>query len=358
MKKMLLVAAVALTGMQAALAQTAYSVTGTAGPDLKKVYIIDVANRFAAIDSATVSGGRFALKGSQPKDAILGIGSQEQALLFVNDGVPVEVSLEQQTLKGSAQNEKLNGYDRELTPIDTQMGDIIAKARAAAGMMPKEEMDSLGALYMALSEQREKRVMEIIAENSDNMIPVAFIDQNMAYSMSYDQLKTVCNPQNAYYDHPAMQVPRRLLENMEKRAPGKLFTDMTIPDMDGKERKLSEWLGKGGYVMIDFWASWCGPCRQEMPNVVANYAKYHEKGFEIIGISFDQKAESWKNAVGQMGMTWPQLSDLGYWKSAAAGVYGISSIPASILFDGEGKIIATDLRGEKLGEKLQEIYGF
>jgi len=176
--------------------------------------------------------------------------------------------------------------------------------------------------------------------------------------MSYDQLKQLCDPARPYYDHPAMKMPRRLLEGLEKRAPGKLFTDMTIPDMSGKERKLSEWLGKGQYVMIDFWASWCGPCRQEMPNVVANYKKYHEKGFEIIGISFDRSAEPWKKAVEQMGMTWPQLSDLGYWQSAAAGVYGISSIPASILFDGQGKIIATDLRGEKLGEKLQQLYGF
>jgi peroxiredoxin len=90
--------------------------------------------------------------------------------------------------------------------------------------------------------------------------------------------------------------------------------------------------------------------------VVENYKKYHAKGFEIIGISFDRSAEPWKKAVEQMGMTWPQLSDLGYWQSAAAGIYGINSIPASILFDGEGKIIATNLRGEKLGEKLQELY--
>ena len=94
-----------------------------------------------------------------------------------------------------------------------------------------------------------------------------------------------------------------------------------------------------------------------MPNVVANYEKYHAKGFEIIGISFDRSADPWKKAVEQMNMKWPQLSDLGYWQSAAAGVYGINSIPASILFDGSGKIIATNLRGEKLGEKLKELYG-
>ena len=341
-----------------AQAQTNYSVTGTTSDDVTKVYLLDITHRNAQIDSANVVAGKFSFKGSQEENAILGLTYKDNIVLFINDGTPIEATLATQTLKGSALNNKLNAYDRELTPIDTQMNAIMAKARAAAGMMPKEEMDSLGAIYMALSEQRENRVMQIIKDNPDNLIPAAFIDANMAYSMSYDQLKEICNPQKAYYNHPAMQMPKRLLEGLEKRAPGKLFTDMTIPDMDGKEHKLSEWLGNGQYVMIDFWASWCGPCRQEMPNVVTNYAKYHEKGFEIIGISFDRTAEPWKNAVKQMGMTWPQLSDLGYWQSAAAGVYGINSIPASILFDGQGKIVATDLRGEKLGEKLQEIYGF
>lgn len=250
---------------------------------------------------------------------------------------------------------KLEAYQQELAPLKAQMDTIVAQVRSRR--IKEELMDSVVAVYEALSEKVEARQMEIIRENLDNMIPAAFIG-DMAYSLSYDQLKELCNPARPFYNHPAMKLPKRLLEGLEKRLPGKFFTDMTIPDMDGKDRKLSEWLGKGQYVMIDFWASWCGPCRQEMPNVVANYAKYHDKGFEIIGISFDRTAEPWKKAVEQMKMTWPQLSDLGYWQSAAVDVYGISSIPASILFDGEGKIIATDLRGDKLGQKLQDLYGF
>ena len=96
----------------------------------------------------------------------------------------------------------------------------------------------------------------------------------------------------------------------------------------------------------------------EMPNVVANYAKYHESGFEIVGISFDQEAQPWKQAVANMKMTWPQLSDLGGWESAAVELYKVYGIPASILFDGSGKAVAVNLRGEALGEKLKEIYGF
>ncbi|MCR4603726.1 MAG: AhpC/TSA family protein [Prevotella sp.] len=355
MKKFVLFAAVGLMAISAQ-AQKTYTVTGTTTTDMTQVYLLDVANRFALIDSAKVVDGKFSMTGTQTENAILGLGFKDYVVQFINDGVPVQASLATYELKGSPQNEKLNAYERELNPIDQQLGDIMAQVRA--GKVSREQMDSVGAVYMALSEKKDARVLEIIRDNSDNMIPAVFIDQNMAYSMSYEQLKEVCNPKNAYFNHPAMQQPKRMLANLEKRAPGKMFTDMTIPDMDGKEHKLSEWIGKGQYVMIDFWASWCGPCRQEMPNVVANYNKYHEKGFEIIGISFDQKADLWKKSAEQMQMKWPQLSDLGYWKSAAVEVYGISAIPASILFDGNGKIIATDLRGEKLGQKLQELYGF
>ncbi len=351
------VAAMIFGGATVADAQqmVAFEVNGKAPASLKKVYLIDVAARNAVIDSASVTAGAFKLGGNIQKNIVLGVSDGSFTALFINDGTPIQIDMADYKLKGSAQNEKLNAYYRELTPIDMQLADILGKARSR--QLTKEQMDSIGNVYVALSEKKNARLKEIVLQNADNMIPAAFVG-NMAYSLGYDELKQICNPQNAYYNHPSMEQPKRLFAGLEKRAPGKMFTDMTIPDMDGKEHKLSEWIGKGQYVMIDFWAAWCGPCRQEMPNVVANYGKYHDKGFEIIGISFDRTADAWKAAVKQMGMTWPQLSDLRYWQSAAAGVYGISAIPASILFDGSGKIVATDLRGPQLGEKLKEIYGF
>jgi len=250
------------------------------------------------------------------------------------------------------QKAKLQAYQQELAEYDKQLSQFEAEAKSSP-----EKINEIRPKAMEAYSKKLTKELQIVRENSDNLIPVLYID-DVIYMLDYDDLKAVCNPANAYYHHPSMDKARTMLAKMEKRAPGKMFTDMTIKDIDGKDRKLSEWIGHGQYVMIDFWASWCGPCRQEMPNVVANYAKYHEKGFEIIGISFDQKAEAWKSAVGQLGMTWPQLSDLGGWKSSAADVYGISSIPASILIDGQGKIVAIDLRGSKLGDKLKEIYGF
>lgn len=135
-----------------------------------------------------------------------------------------------------------------------------------------------------------------------------------------------------------------------------LYKDIVMNDIRGKERRLSEWVGNGNYVLVDFWASWCKPCRDEIPNIVAAYEKYHAKGFDVVGISFDQSDEAWKTAIIQMGMKWHHISDLKGWKSTASKIYGVRSIPSNILVDGNGKIVATNLRGEALQEKLTEIY--
>ena len=143
---------------------------------------------------------------------------------------------------------------------------------------------------------------------------------------------------------------------LELRRPGLMYTDLVMKDMNDKEIKLSQYAGKGNYVFVDFWASWCGPCRAEMPNVVEAYKKYHSKGLEIVGVSFDQKKDAWTAAVKNLGMEWPQMSDLKGWQCAAGKVYGIRSIPSNILLDPQGKIVASDLRGEDLQKRLAEIY--
>jgi peroxiredoxin len=137
---------------------------------------------------------------------------------------------------------------------------------------------------------------------------------------------------------------------------GTQVTNLTMTDVDGKEHQLSEWCGKGNYVLIDFWASWCGPCLRELPNVISCYEKYHDKGFEIIGISFDNRKEAWLAAIKRLNMMWPQLSDLKGWKSLGAVAFGVTSIPANILVDPQGRIVALDLRGTNLINKLAEIY--
>lgn len=138
--------------------------------------------------------------------------------------------------------------------------------------------------------------------------------------------------------------------------PGRMAPEIAMPDPDGKTRKLSDLRGK--VVMIDFWASWCRPCRMENPNVVKLYKKYHDKGFEIYSVSLDKDRSQWLRAIDQDGLEWANhVSDLNGWTSSGGATYGITSVPSTVLIDRQGRIIARNLRGEQLANKLKEIFG-
>jgi peroxiredoxin len=144
-----------------------------------------------------------------------------------------------------------------------------------------------------------------------------------------------------------------MVERMFSTAIGQTAPDIVLPSPDGKEIALSSLKGK--VVLIDFWASWCGPCRREMPNVVKAYAKFKDKGFEIFGVSLDQEKDRWVEAIAKDHITWPQVSDLQQWNSVVVKQYNIQGIPYTVLLDKEGKIIAKNLRGAELEEKLATV---
>lgn len=136
---------------------------------------------------------------------------------------------------------------------------------------------------------------------------------------------------------------------------GDIAPQIALPDPSGKVIPLSSLRGK--YVLVDFWASWCGPCRGENPNNVRLYQKYAGPKFEIYGVSLDSRKDAWTQAIQQDNLTWTQVSDLGFWRSSVVPLYNIEAIPATVLLDPSGKIIARDLRGEGLAAKLKEIFG-
>ena len=256
----------------------------------------------------------------------------------------------------------IDPYQPLMDGIDKQAESILNEYRALQQKDPKGELpeskakakllsdrlDSLGNVQLAL-------IKEIIRDNRDNELPAKYIKDAM-YQFSYEELKNALDPKTAYYNHPDVAPAKMLLAGYEKRKPGIQFHELSMKDPADKDVTLSQWVGKGNYVLVDFWASWCGPCRKEMPYVITAYEQFHPKGFEVVGVSFDQKKDAWINAIQQMGMQWPQMSDLKGWKCAASDLYGVSSIPSNVLVDPQGKIVAMDLRGEKLLNKLNEIY--
>ena len=131
------------------------------------------------------------------------------------------------------------------------------------------------------------------------------------------------------------------------------YTDISLPGPQGQTVKVSDYVGKNRLVMIDFWASWCGPCMGEMPYVVKAYEMFHDKGLEIVGVSLDKDKASWLAAIEQTGQKWPQMSDLKGWDCEGAALYGIQSIPANVLINEQGEIVARDLRGDALLKEIE-----
>ena len=131
------------------------------------------------------------------------------------------------------------------------------------------------------------------------------------------------------------------------------FVDLGLPGPQGQTVWVGDYVGQNKLVLIDFWASWCGPCIRELPNVVKAYERFHDKGLEIVGVSLDKDKASWLAAIEQTGQKWPQMSDLKGWDCAGAQIYGIQSIPANVLIDSQGKIVARDLRGDALLEEIE-----
>ncbi len=155
-------------------------------------------------------------------------------------------------------------------------------------------------------------------------------------------------------NHPQVKPFLENLKRLKGVSIGSDAPEIALPTPAGPIMRLSDLRGK--YVLIDFWASWCGPCRRENPNVIKTYAAYKDKGFEIFGVSLDQDKSAWVNAIAKDQLTWPHVSDLQYWNSVAAQAYQVSSIPMTFLLDPQGRVIAKGLRGDSLNQYLANLF--
>ena len=330
------------------------------------VYLVDKITD-TPIDSAVVADGVFALKGSAAKDAFLSLQVEGYEWYFplFNDGEAVRISLADTTVTGSALNVKLTECDKQDNALLREYNRFIESFMA----LPQEEQEAREAefiqQYRTVIGEYTDKLLAMIEENKDNLVPVAFI-QHIPSLCGEEKFNELVSSDAPFAKHPYTQALKNRLDasnakqqeaaDAKQAVVGQRFLELEEADPDGNLRKLSEFVGQGKWVLVDFWASWCGPCKAEMPNVVAAYKQFHDKGFEIVGVSFDKEKEPWVNAITEWEMPWIHISDLKYWENAAFEVYSVNSIPDNLLIDPDGVIVARGLRGEQLAEKLAEIY--
>ena len=357
MRKLLLSIVAASMTLAACNAQSGYKVTGTVEgmPDGKAIIATVNGSSLDTLAKADVKNGSFEFTGnvSEPTGAYIMVIGQRGAIPFMLENANITVNAGQAglTVTGSEGQKIYDQFMAINTTTQQEAMKLQQEYQAANGDQAK--MQAVQEAYAKLMTDAQAKETELIKANPDSYVSTFVILSGMG-QMEYEQLKERYNllGEKAKASAQGKAIAAQIAK-LESTAIGQIAPNFTITTPEGESISLYDIKGK--VKLIDFWASWCGPCRGENPHVVEIYKEYHPKGLEIFGVSLDNNKEAWVKAIADDGLVWKHGSDLKGWQSAPAQLYSVSGIPHTVLLDENNKIIAKNLRGDELKQKIAEL---
>lgn len=372
MKKLFCMAlTVCLMSFLACESQHGYVITGTAEGtvDGDTVYLCQMQGFFAMVptDTAVVKNGQFEFKGSYDGAAIRyvialhdgdAVGGWADVILEKKANIKVQIFKDEEkkpVVESDGVESKLYkeymALEDKWNKLEEPSWDIVRERKGT----PKEieaAQKELDSLSNEMHKAEKQFMIDHLPSGVSDMILATVYDRAETEAEKTELLELF---KQKCPDTPTYKMIVADIEAQQRGAVNAKYTDFTMEDPEGKKISVSQFVKNNKYTLVDFWASWCGPCRAEMPNVVKAYEKFHDKGLEIIGVSLDSDKKAWLAGLEHLGMAWPQMSDLKGWECEAASLYGIKAIPANVLIDQNGVIVAKDLREEELQTKLAEL---